>query len=116
MLEEARNTGVITVQTPDALREWSWLPDLAREIATLVTHLPQEGPRVLHAGSPPILSDLELAKMVAARCGGATLRLGPPPHTAIRPPMSSNVASSLAAASWTPIKEALDVMAGLVMS
>lgn len=116
MIDEARRSGVITVQTPDALREWSWLPDLAREIAALAVDLPQAGPTVLHAGSPPVLSDLDLAKAVASRCGGTTLRLAAPPHGAIRPPMGSAMPSPFVTAHWTPIADALDLMTDLVVS
>lgn len=109
-INEARERGVISVQTPDAMREWSWLPDLADLIAQLIADLPDTGPRVLHPGTAPVLADLELAKLVAARVGDTVIRLASPPHRQIRPPMGSEVPSVFDAASWTAVDAALDQM------
>lgn len=110
MMAEARATGVITVQTPNALREWSWLPDLAAGIVRLIVDLPATGPRVIHAGTPPVLSDLDLARAVADRLGGTTIRLASPPHDPIRPPMASDVSSIFDSVNWTGMAQALDQM------
>jgi nucleoside-diphosphate-sugar epimerase len=109
MIAEARASGVITVQTPEALREWAWLPDLADAIAAMVLaddfgHLPA----VLHAGTPPVIRDLALARAIAERVPGTTIRLAQPPHAAIRPPMASSHDGALARADWTPMDAALD--------
>ncbi|ABD57030.1 NAD-dependent epimerase/dehydratase family protein [Jannaschia sp. CCS1] len=108
MIAQARAEGVITVHTPDAVREWSWLPDLADGIAAFVSDLPTDGPQVLHAGTPPTLSDLDLARAIADRVPGTTIRLGAPPHAQIRPPMASRVPSVFDAVPWTNIPQALD--------
>jgi nucleoside-diphosphate-sugar epimerase len=110
MLKEARETDVITVQTPDAVREWSWLPDLADFIANLMQDMPSDGPRVWHAGTPPTITDLDLAKAVATRAGHTVIRMVPPPHAVIRPPMGSSVPTLFDKAGWTPINDALDQM------
>jgi UDP-glucose 4-epimerase len=110
MLAEARTKGVITVQTPQAEREWSWLSDLAKVIAQLIQHFPTNGSRVIHAGTPPVITDLSLARAIAARVLGATIRLTSPPHDPIRPPMGSDVSSVFDGADWTGVEDALDKM------
>ncbi|OAN79497.1 hypothetical protein A8B78_12270 [Jannaschia sp. EhC01] len=106
MVAEARASGIITVQTPDARREWAWLPDLADAIARLMTV--QWAQSVLHAGAPPVMGDLDLARAVAARVPGTTIRLASPPHAAIRPPMSSGFETVLTQTAWTAMDDALD--------
>lgn len=108
MLSEARATGVITVETPQAEREWVWLPDLARGIARLVAEFPKGGTNVLHAGSPPVLSDLATAQLIAGRLPGTLIRLAAPPHSPIRPPMASAIPSVFEQTQWTPLSAALD--------
>ena len=110
MLEEARARGVITVQSPEAEREWSWLPDLAGTIALLMQQFPTRNSRVIHAGTPPVITDLALARAIAARIQGATIRLSPLPHDPIRPPMGSEVSSVFDTPDWTGIEDALDGM------
>lgn len=107
MVAEAQADRVITVHTPDALREWAWLPDLANAIASLVTDTPWEGPPVIHAGTPPVISDLDLARAVADRISGTTIRLVSPPHALIRPPMGSD-AAALCGVNWTTMEGVLD--------
>ena len=110
MFAEARTCGVITVGTPEAEREWSWLPDLATAIALLMQKFETSGAPVIHAGTPPAITDLALARAIAARIHGAKIRLSPPPHDPIRPPMGSGVASVFEAAQWTGMDDALDQM------
>lgn len=110
MLTEARASGVITVQTPAAIREWSWLPDLAREITRLIHQFPTTGPRVLHAGNPPVITDIDLAQAIATRLHGTTIRLESQSFDPIRPPMGSGVSSVFDKTKWTPMETALDEM------
>ncbi len=110
MMAEARSDGVIHVRTPEAEREWSWLPDLAGGIVSLLPTIRPNAPRVLHAGSPPIITDLALARAVAERIPGTTLRLAPPPHSPIRPPMASDHASAMGAINWTRPEAILDAL------
>ncbi len=108
MLAAARADGTITVETPHARREWAWLPDLASGIARLIEDLPETGADVLHAGSPPVQSDLDLARAIADRLDGAILRTLPQPHMPIRPPMASGLASVFDTIRWTPMDRVLD--------
>ena len=110
MIAEARETGIITVTTPEARREWAWLPDLARRIARLATSLSGDLPPVLHAGAPPVTDDLALARAIAERVPGTTIRLMPPPHAAIRPPMGTESPGAMGDAPWTGLTDALDRM------
>lgn len=112
MIDEARQIGDITVGTPDALREWAWLPDLAGRIARLAIGLSAGMPPLLHAGTPPVITDLDLARLVAERLSGTTIRLAPPPHPAIRPPMASAHRGVMDPAPWTGIEEALGQLIG----
>lgn len=109
MVAEAHASGIITVQTPEAMREWSWLPDLADGIADLVLSTPWDNAKVLHAGRPPVIGDLALARAIADRMPGTTIRLAAPPHAAIRPPMASQHAT-MANVVWTTMDAALDAL------
>jgi nucleoside-diphosphate-sugar epimerase len=108
MIAEAHATGSVTAATPEARREWAWLPDLAGWIARLATGFGEGTPPLLHAGTPPAISDLELARAVAARLPGTDVCAAPPPHAATRPPMGTLHAEVLPQADWTPIPDALD--------
>lgn len=108
MIAEACESGIINVQTPDAMREWSWLPDLANGIAELVLGDPWGSAPVLHAGTPPVMGDLALARAIADRVPGTTIRRALPPHSAIRPPMASQHTSAFD--QWTTIEAALDAL------
>lgn len=108
MLAEAREGGVITVHTPEAMREWSWLPDLADAIARLMETSWDH--KVLHAGTPPVVRDLDLARAIADRVPGTTIRLAQPPHALIRPPMGSGHDSVLSGVHWTAMEAALDAL------
>lgn len=112
MIAEARATGVITVATPQARREWAWLPDLAGLIARLTVALPVDTPPVLNAGTPPVIADLDLARLVAERLPGTTIRLAPAPHPRIRPPMGSRHQDVLGPTVWTGMDEALGHLIG----
>lgn len=110
MMEEAQADGLISLHTPEAQREWSWLPDLAMGISALIKDLPRFEPHVLHAGTPPVISDLDLARLVAARIPGTTIRLASRPYAQIRPPMASGFKSVLSDVVWTGMRDALDHM------
>lgn len=110
MIAEARGGGLIHVHTPNALREWSWLPDLADGIVRLVQEDPWNGPPVLHAGTPPVITDLALARAIAKRVPSTTIRVAQPPHDAIRPPMASQYPSAFDHFQWTAMEVALDAL------
>lgn len=102
-LAEARDKGMITVKTPKALREWSWLRDLGRAIAWLIVGFLVELPTILRAGSPPTQIDLGISHAILDRLGGTAIRLAPPPHILISPPMASAMASVFDAIRWTTL-------------
>jgi UDP-glucose 4-epimerase len=106
MVAEARDSGIITVQTPEAHREWAWLPDLADAIVRLIGDPWEQS--VLHAGAPPVMSDLDLARAVVNRMPRTSIRLSSPPHAAIRPPMASSFQTALTQTQWTAMAAALD--------
>ena len=108
MLADARENGVIKLDTPGATREWAWLPDLARGIADLMMDFPMNGPSVLHAGTPPAYTDLQVARAIADRIKCTLIRLAPLPHARIRPPMASDHPSALQSNYWTTMASALD--------
>lgn len=107
MIDAAEGSGVIDLTSPEAHREWAWLPDLARGIVTLLA-MPF-GPRpALHAGSPPAIRDLDLARAVAERRPGTDIRIAPPEEP-MRPPMGTDANDGpLAILDWTPIPQILD--------
>ena len=108
MISEAKNNGVIKVQSPQAQRDWSWLPDLADGIVQLIQNLLPTAPSVLHAGTPPVIEDLTLARAIAQRVNGAKIRLEPSQWEANRPPMASSISSVFDGIEWTSIEAALD--------
>ncbi|MHA3977051.1 NAD-dependent epimerase/dehydratase family protein [Halovulum sp. GXIMD14794] len=104
MIREARSTGKVHPGTGDNLREWAWLPDLADAIADLLPTVPELDGGVLHAGTPPVLSDRVLAEVIAAGIAGATVTdevRGEAP----RPPMASARNSVFDKVDWLPIEE-----------
>ncbi len=109
MREAAEATGTIRVETPEARREWAWLPDLAAGIAATVTQ-PQPVSGLYHAGTPPTLTDLDLARRIAARMNGVRIDIAPKPHRPVRTPMGSIRQSPLQTLDWTPIETGLDLL------
>ena len=57
-------------------------------------------------------ADLDLARLVAERLPGATIRLAPAPHPRIRPPMGSRHQDVLGPTVWTGMDEALGHLIG----
>ena len=108
MIDGADGIGSIQLATPAAVREWSWLPDLAQGVAELMA-VPF-GPRpILHAGTPPSMRDLDLAKAVAERRPGTEICVASPPEKATRPPMGTDADDGpFAALEWTQIPQILD--------
>ena len=104
MIREARTTGAVHAGTGDNLREWEWLPDLADGIADLLPTLPDLDGGVLHAGTPPVLSDRALADVIAAGVDGATVS-GEVRGDAPRTPMATGRASVFDRIDWLPIEE-----------
>ena len=107
MADAAARGEPIAVAAPGAVREWAWLPDLAQGIAALMREGFGDRP-VLHAGTPPAIGDLDLARAIAERRPGAAVDPVHPPEETVRPPMGSDVDSPFSAIPWTPIEGILD--------
>lgn len=107
MFAAAREHAEITVAAPDARRDWTFLPDIARATGVLLDH-PGALPAVLHVTSGIALSDLELAQAIAAHCPGTRIVTAPdaPAHPP-RPVMVSGVSSPLDGFDWTTVAKAL---------
>lgn len=107
MIDAAEGSGVIELTSPKAVREWAWLPDLARGIAALLA-APFGSRPVLHAGAPLAIRDLDLARAVAERRPGTDIRIASPEEPT-RPPMGTDVDEGpFATLDWTPIPQILD--------
>ncbi len=104
MIAEARAHRTITLTTPEARRDWTFLPDLARAVAALLTQEAVQG--LLHLTSGQVLSDRALAEAIAALMPGAKV-IGAPDASAPppRPPMVS--AAPLPDMRWTDLATAL---------
>lgn len=113
MIAAAKANGVIHVETPQARRDWTWLPDIGRALAGLLITFPGETVDVLHCGSTEVLSDLDLAQAIAALMPGTRLDVAQGPGPATKGPMGSCITSALTGFGWTPVREAL---AGLLQA
>lgn len=87
-----------------AVRDWAWLPDLAGAVPAVLAAMRDLGPGVIHAGSPPVLADAELARLVAGPDAAAALPDSGAPQ---RPPMASVRRSPFSEVRWTPVAEGL---------
>lgn len=110
MSAAAQDTREITVPAPDARRDWTYLPDIARAVGRLLDYAGALPP-LLHLTSGRALSDLELAQAIAAHRPGVQVRTAPdaPAHPP-RPVMISAVSSPLDGFDWTPVSAALGMM------
>ncbi len=107
MIAAAKTDGVIRVETPNARRDWTWLPDIGRALGDLLNSFPAETTDVLHCGNPEILTDLDLAQAIAALVPGTRLEVNSGSASATKGPMGSDVKSALSAYRWTPVRDAL---------
>lgn len=104
LLSEAETAGTLTVTTPDALREWTHVRDLAPAVAWLLncTALPN----VTHLCAPDVLTDKQLAEKLQRLLPGTQLALDPNPAQAVRPPLESRF-TDLGLRYWTPLEVGL---------
>ena len=108
MWAQAQTGDRLVVVEGDTRREWAWLPDLARGIVALCREMPDSG--ILHAGTPPVLCDWDLARLIAARHAGAMVVRRGAPAGPVKPPMASILPSPLTSLAWTDMARALDQM------
>jgi UDP-glucose 4-epimerase len=109
MIAAARAGGEIPVATPDAARDWSYLPDIARAVALLLAH-PGALPPLLHVTSGQIVTDLALAQAIAAALPGTRVTPGASVAHQPKAAMVSRVPSPLTGFGWTPLDAALRAM------
>lgn len=109
MVAAARAGGDIPVATPDAARDWTFLPDIARAVALLIEH-PGALPELLHVTSGQIITDHALARAIAAALPGTRVRSGESVAHRPRAAMISAVPSPLTGFDWTPLDAALNAM------
>ncbi|MBI1416815.1 MAG: NAD-dependent epimerase/dehydratase family protein [Limimaricola sp.] len=107
MIAAAKAEGLIRVETPQARRDWTWLPDIGRALAGLLITFPGDLVDVLHCGSTEVLSDLDLAQAIAAVVPGTRVEVAPGPWPAAKGPMGSAITSALNGFHWTPVRAAL---------
>ena len=108
LVANAQCHDLIKLETPHAPREWCWLPDLADCIVNLIAEPFSQIGAVIHAGTPPIIEDLALARAVSMRVGNPQISFSPEPHALVRAPMGHSIASAFDRLTWTPIALALD--------
>ncbi len=102
MIASAETDGRIGVDTPDALRDWTFAPDIGRRIAQLVA-APRLPGRVVHLVAPQPATDRTLAETIASLRPGIALAFGTA-AAAIRPPLASRFPEHRAASAWTPLE------------
>lgn len=107
MIAAAKSDRVIRVETSDARRDWTWLPDIGRALGELLLAFPPNGVDLLHCGNPEILSDLELANAIAALVPGTRIEVNRGPVAATKGPMGSRLVSALSRFHWTPVHDGL---------
>lgn len=110
MIAAARDCGEIRVATPEAQRDWTFLPDIARALGVLLDH-PGKLPPLMHLTSGEVVSDHDLACIIAAGIPGTAIHIAPEmPAQPFRPVLTSVVASPLDGFGWTPLATTLNPM------
>ena len=102
-------SGVIPVESPGVVRDWTWLPDIGRAIAALLDDFPSGDTPILHCGNTQAISDLDLAKAIAAHFPGARIAVADGSAQS-KAPMGRAVTSVLTTFDWTPVPQALAEM------
>ena len=100
----------VKLATPEALREWTYIGDLAPAIARLL-ELPQLPNTPLHLTSPETLTDRQLADQITRRLapthGSVPVEVIPAAPADVRPPLESRYSRSLLG-PWTPFERGLE--------
>ena len=114
IINAAINERPVKLATPEALREWTYVADLAPAIVKLLElpHLPNTP---LHLTSPEALTDRQVATCVTYRLapthGPVPIEVTPENSAApaeVRPPLESCYGKSLGLSPWTPFKIGLE--------
>jgi UDP-glucose 4-epimerase len=103
--------GRIVLETPDMVREWTWVPDLAPCFAALLEAPAPPGP-VVHMCAPFAYADRDLAEIMRRRWPAAAIVT--PPDAApvpVRRPMATRHPAFFARVGWTRAEEAIGRLA-----
>jgi nucleoside-diphosphate-sugar epimerase len=93
----------MVVPADDPRRDWTFAPDLAAAIVRLADAPP--APRPLHLTSGHVLTDGQMARLIARISPGATIRTGPAAGT--KPPAIASDIPALDGFRWTAPEEGL---------
>ena len=106
-VDAAQREGRIVVEQPRAIREWTWLPDVAGVIVTSL----QRGPEtpLIHAVAPEHVTDLQLANHVSKAFPGTMVESADMSAAGPRPPMISRTPTVIDV-PWTPLEKGLSMM------
>lgn len=83
----ARQERSIRVENPDAERDWTWLPGVARYVSQNLSRAPISV--VQHVVASGSIRDLELARIVAAAFQGVSIDVASTPHNLPRAPLTT---------------------------
>jgi nucleoside-diphosphate-sugar epimerase len=93
----------LTVPADDPRRDWTWAPDLAPALLRLAGSAPAN--RALHLTSGHILSDGQLARLIARANARTVVRMGP--AIGAKPPAIPSVVPALEGFRWTAPEDGL---------
>ena len=111
-VEAVRAGQAIVVNTPEARRDWTLVTDLAPALARMIIGPGRTLP--VHLCAPVTVTDSEVARAIAARFPGVTIRAGQASPT--KPPMVPSALPELDGFAWTGLEAGLDAVcrAGVV--
>jgi nucleoside-diphosphate-sugar epimerase len=104
-LDRAEADEPILVQMPDERRDWTFAPDLPGALDALLAIEPKIS-GVVHLSSATIVSNLQLAEMIAALGEGTEIRVEPSGGVP-RLPIASDRVDLPALYAWTPLETGL---------
>lgn len=103
-LDAALRERRIVVAQPDALRDWTYLPDAVTRLVNMLSG-PHELPRLMHLVAPLPCSDLILARTIARAVPGTRVELEPSSERSPRGPLISRHA--LSPRDWTSLEDGI---------
>jgi UDP-glucose 4-epimerase len=104
-LDRVASDQPIIVQMPDERRDWTFAPDLPRALDALLGIEPKIA-GIVHLTSAGIVSNLELAHLVASLVDGASIDVEPANQPA-RLPMVSDRLDLAVLHDWTPLAQGI---------
>ncbi len=101
--DAAERGEALSVPADDPRRDWTWAPDLAPALIRLAASAPANRP--LHLTSGHVLSDGQLARLIARTNPRTIVRMGP--AIGGKPPARASVIPALDGFRWTAPEEGL---------